>query len=166
MKRMLIPCSLLTIFILCYVAFGQGDKGRTQNNLKLQSRRDHMEYVRNVDFAAIDKTGPNERFTQTLFDQTSGAKTCTIQCIKTPAGGGSPAGLHTHQVDQIFYIVKGTMNIEIGEREYEVGPGTLVIFPAGVPHRNWNASSGPTVHLAFNTPMPDPNVPFATSVKP
>ena len=166
MKRMLIPCSLLTIFILCYVAFGQGDKGGTQNDLKLQSRGDHMEYVRKVDFAAIDKTGPNERFTQTLFDQTSGAKTCTIQCIKTPAGGGSPAGLHTHQVDQIFYIVKGTMNIEIGEREYEVGPGTLVIFPAGVPHRNWNGSSGSTVHLAFNTPMPDPNVPFATSVKP
>jgi uncharacterized cupin superfamily protein len=57
-------------------------------------------------------------------------------------------------------------NIEIEGKEYEVGPGTLVIFPAGVPHRNWNGSSGPTLHLAFNTPMPDPNVPFATSVKP
>jgi len=166
MKKIFIPFGFLTIFVLSYVAFGQGDKGGTQSAIKLQSAGDHMEYVRAVDFAAIDRTGPNERFTQTLFDQTSGAKTCTIQCIKTPAGGGSPAGLHTHQVDQIFYILKGTMNIEIVGKEYEVGPGTLVIFPAGVPHRNWNGSSGPTVHLAFNTPMPDPNVPFATSVKP
>jgi mannose-6-phosphate isomerase-like protein (cupin superfamily) len=166
MKRIFIPCSFLTIFVLSYVVFGQGEKGEIQNAIKLQSREDRMNYVRAVDFATIDRTGPNERFTQTLFDQTSGAKTCTIQIIKTPAGGGSPAGLHTHQVDQIFYILKGAMNIEIKGKEYEVGPGTLVIFPAGVPHRNWNGSSEPTLHLVFNTPMPDPNVPFATSVKP
>ena len=113
MKKICIGCTLLTVLVLSYVAFGQGDKGGTQNTIKLQSGRDHMEYVRMVDFAAIDRSGPNERFTQTLFDQTSGAKSCTIQCIKTPAGGGSPAGLHTHRVDQIFYILKGTMSIEI-----------------------------------------------------
>jgi uncharacterized cupin superfamily protein len=95
-----------------------------------------MNYVRLVDFAAIDGSGPDERLVQALFDHTSGAKTCTIHCIKTPAGGGSPAGLHTHQVDQIFYILKGTMGIEIEGKEYEVGPGALVVFPAGVPHRN------------------------------
>jgi mannose-6-phosphate isomerase-like protein (cupin superfamily) len=166
MKRIFIPCSLLAIFVLSYGVFGQGERGGAQKGTKLQSRGDHMNYVRAVDFAAIDRTGPGERFTQTLFDHTSGAKNCTIQCIKTPAGGGSPAGLHTHQVDQIFYILRGTMSIEIEGKQHEVGPGTLVVFPAGVPHRNWNGSSGPTVHLVFNTPMPDPNLPFATSVKP
>ena len=100
-----------------------------------------MNYVRAVDFAAIDRSGANERFTQALFDHTSGAKTCAIQCIKTPAGGGSPAGLHTHQVDQIFYILRGTMSIEIEGKEYEARPGSLLVFPAGVPHRNWNGSS-------------------------
>ncbi len=72
-----------------------------------------MEYVRTVDFAAIEKSGVDERLIQNLFDHTSGAKTCTINCIKTPAGGGSPAGLHFHAVDQIFYILSGTMSIEI-----------------------------------------------------
>jgi mannose-6-phosphate isomerase-like protein (cupin superfamily) len=166
MKRIFVPCSLLTIFVLSYAVSGQVERGGTQESIKLQSRGNHMNYVRAVDFAAIDRTGPGERFTQALFDHTSGAKTCTIHCIKTPAGGGSPAGLHTHQVDQIFYILKGTMSVEIEGKQYEVGPGTLVVFPAGVAHRNWNGSSGPTVHLAFNTPMPDPNLPFATSVKP
>ena len=123
-----------------------------------------MNYVRAVDIAAIDGSGPDDRFTQTLFDHTSGAKTCTIQCIRTPAGGGSPAGLHTHQVDQMFYILRGTMSVEIEGREYHAGPGTLVVFPAGVPHRNWNGGSEPTVHLAFNTPLPDPKAPFARSV--
>jgi mannose-6-phosphate isomerase-like protein (cupin superfamily) len=125
-----------------------------------------MDYLRMIDFGAIDSVGPDKRFTQTLFDHTSGAKSCSINCIKTPAGGGSPAGLHTHLVDQVFYILRGAMSIEIEGKQYEVGPGALVIFPAGVPHRNWNGSSEPTLHLVFNTPLPDPNVPFATSVNP
>ncbi len=93
-----------------------------------------MNYIRPVDFAAIEQSGPEKRLTQTIIDHTSGAKTCTIYCIKTPAGSGSPAGLHTHEVDQIFYILKGTMSIEIENKEYEVGAGTLSNIPS------WSAS--------------------------
>ncbi len=123
-----------------------------------------MEYVRMVDFAAIERSGADERVTQSLFDHTSGAKNCTINCFKTPVGGGSPAGMHIHAVDQIFYILKGTMSIEVEGKQYDCGPGSLIVFPAGVPHRNWNDGSAPTVHLAFNTPLPDPGAPFAQSV--
>ena len=123
-----------------------------------------MEYVRTIDFDAINKSGKDERLTQKMFDHTSGAKNCTINCIKTPAGGGSPAGMHVHDVDQIFYILSGTMSIEIEGKQVECGAGSLIIFPAGVPHRNWNGTKEPTVHLAFNTPLPDPNVPFAKSI--
>ncbi len=123
-----------------------------------------MEYVRKVDEAALAAAGPDERFSQWLLDHTSGGQHCSINWIRTPAGGGSPAGMHTHVVDQIFYILSGVMNLEIEGNEYLAGPGSLVVFPAGVPHRNWNGGSEPTVHLAFNTPLPDPNEPFARSV--
>jgi mannose-6-phosphate isomerase-like protein (cupin superfamily) len=123
-----------------------------------------MEYVREVDFAAIDKSGADERLAQALLDHTSGATTCTSFCIKTPVGGGSPAGLHVHDVDQLFYILQGVMSTEIEGRQYDCGPGSLIIFPAGAPHRNWNGGSEPTVHLTFSTPLPDPNTPFARSV--
>jgi mannose-6-phosphate isomerase-like protein (cupin superfamily) len=123
-----------------------------------------MEYVRKVDFAAIDSSGKDERLIQILFDHTSGAKNCTINCIKTPPGGDSPEGRHIHDVDQIFYILSGTMSIEIDGGQYECSPGTLVITPAGVPHRNWNCGSEPMVHLAFKTPMPNPANPFGKPV--
>jgi mannose-6-phosphate isomerase-like protein (cupin superfamily) len=123
-----------------------------------------MDYLRRVDQAALAAARPDERFSQWLLDQDSGSTHCSINYIRTPAGSGSPAGMHTHVVDQIFYILDGTMSLEIEGTRYEAGPGTLVVFPAGVPHRNWNAGSQATVHLAFNVPMPDPNVPFAVSV--
>src|ERR671928_1483716 len=116
-----------------------------------------MEYVRQVDFDQLNSS--TDRFTQRLFDRDSGASTCQINCIKTPAGGGSPAGMHVHDVDQIFYVLSGTMSIEIEGQQHDCGPGSLIVFPAGVPHRNWNDGPEPTVHLAFNTPLPDPNVP-------
>jgi mannose-6-phosphate isomerase-like protein (cupin superfamily) len=123
-----------------------------------------MEYVRKIDFSAIDRSGADERLTQALLDHNSGATTCTIFGIKTPAGGGSPAGMHVHDVDQVFYILRGTMSIEIEGKQYDCPPGSLIVFPAGVQHRNWNGGSEPTVHLAFNTPLPDPKLPFARSV--
>ena len=123
-----------------------------------------MEYVRKVDEAALAAAAPDERFSEWLLDHTSGGKHCSINWIRTPAGGGSPAGMHTHVVDQIFYILAGTMNLEIEGKEYLAGPGSLVIFPAGVPHRNWNGGKEPTVHLAFNAPLPDPAEPFARPV--
>lgn len=123
-----------------------------------------MEYVRKVDFAAIENSGADERITQSLLAQATGSETCEINCIKTPAGGGSPAGMHIHEVDQTFYILSGTMSIEVEGKEYECPPGTLIHFPTGVPHRNWNNGNKPTVHLAINTPAPDPDKPFAISV--
>jgi quercetin dioxygenase-like cupin family protein len=123
-----------------------------------------MEYVRTVDFEAIEKSGIDERLTQRLLDHASGARHCEINCIKTPPGGGSPAGLHVHDVDQIFYILSGTMGIEIEGTPHECGPGSLIVFPAGIRHRNWNGGSAPTVHLAFNAPLPDPDRPFARTV--
>lgn len=123
-----------------------------------------MEYIRTVDFSAFKPNGATGQLIQRLFDHTSGAKNCTINCIKTPPGGGSPAGMHTHAVDQIFYILGGTMSVEIEGQQHDCPSGSLIVFPAGIRHRNWNGGAEATIHLAFNTPLPDPDLPFAISV--
>jgi quercetin dioxygenase-like cupin family protein len=125
---------------------------------------DSFEYVRHVDAAARDATPLEDRYTESLLDPDSGARHCTISYIRTPAGGGSPAGMHVHEVDQIFYVLSGTMSIEIQGVGSVAPAGSLIVFPAGVPHRNWNDGDEPTVHLAFNVPMPDPARTFAISV--
>ena len=78
-----------------------------------------MDYIRQVDQGALAAAAPGERFSQWLLDQDSGAQHCSINYIRTPAGMGSPAGMHTHVVDQIFYILSGTMSLEIDDTPYE-----------------------------------------------
>lgn len=123
-----------------------------------------FQFVRTVDFEQVNALDPSVRFAQQLLDHESGARTCTISYIRTPAGGGSPAGLHVHAVDQIFFVLGGVMSIEIEGRTSTVESGSLIVFPAGTPHRNWNDGPEPTVHIAFNAPLPDPNEVFARPV--
>jgi uncharacterized cupin superfamily protein len=116
-------------------------------------------YVRPVDTAAIAALGEHERYSQKLIDATSGGRQAGVNYIRTPPGGGSPRGMHTHIWEQLFYVLDGTMSIEVDGQRHEVGSGNLIVFPAGMPHRNWNETDRDTVHLAINVPMPNPDRP-------
>src|SRR5258706_11731468 len=124
---------------------------------------EHMENIRPVDFAGL-RAGVDGH-PQRLLDRASGGTSCQVSCIKTPPASGSPEGLHTHEVDQLFYVLEGTMSIEVSGTLRDAGPGSLIVFPAGIPHRNWNAGHEPTVHLSIAAPMPAEGVPFARPVK-
>lgn len=124
------------------------------------------ETVRTLDLDAIAAASGARRYQQDLIDGRSGGTNAMVRYVVTPAGGGSPAGLHVHDFEQLFYIIAGEMHIEIDGDEFVAAPGTLVVFREGVPHRNWNGGTEETVHLAINAPLPDPDAPISTSVAP
>ena len=109
-------------------------------------------YVRLVDREAERALPTTERFRQQLIDERSGSSGTSVVYVRTPSGGGSPKGIHSHETDQFFYVLEGTMSISVDGKEFQAGPGSLVFFPAGVPHRNWNEFDIPTKHLAINPP--------------
>ena len=118
-----------------------------------------------VDFAMFAALAADERKSQKLLDRTSGGEKVAISYIRTPAGKGSPEGLHTHDFEQIFYVLSGEMNVEIDGAEFRAPTGTMIRFPKGVPHRNWNdVGAQDTVHLAINVPAPVLGVPAAKPV--
>jgi mannose-6-phosphate isomerase-like protein (cupin superfamily) len=108
-------------------------------------------YVRHVDLDEYMSTG--ERLVAKLLGQHANPVGCQVSLLRTPPGGGSSRGLHTHEFDQIYFVLSGTMGIEIDDTQFEVGRGDLIIFPAGTPHRNWTAGSVPAVHLAIASPV-------------
>lgn len=113
-----------------------------------------MEYLRAIDEKGLASAGPDVRWTQMLHDRSQGATDVEVRLIRTPGGSGSPEGLHTHTFEQVFYVLEGTMHVEIdGVTSVVEAPGA-VVFPEGVPHRNWNERPEPTLHLAINAPAP------------
>lgn len=124
-----------------------------------------MEYVRKVDLSPLGQDGEG-LVVQWLYDRESGAKNCSVLSMRARPGVKSAAGLHTHPNDQVYYILSGTLGCEIGGKEYAAGPGTLVIFPAGVPHRNWITGTEQAVILSVQAPLAEPGAPLAVPVSP
>lgn len=42
---------------------------------------------------------------------------------------------HAHEVDELFWVVRGRLRIELRDGAIELGPGELVVVPRGVEHR-------------------------------
>ena len=61
---------------------------------------------------------------------------------------------HIHPFDQMYWVLEGTLHVEIADQVHDVEPDHLVVIPAGVPHRNRSSGPGVERHLAFLVPAP------------
>ena len=117
-----------------------------------------MRPVRTVDIAAFDKSRYD---TQYLYQ----GESCVI------IGSHVPAGLpayrhHVHEhCDQIYYIVRGEMHVQLGTEVHVAGPDTLVYIPKGTPHHNWNEGTEDELHLEVLAPAPRASLPLATATE-
>jgi quercetin dioxygenase-like cupin family protein len=78
--------------------------------------------------------------------------------------GGCGPGLHYHHSDQMYYLLEGSMNVQLGHQIHRIDAGTFVFIPAGLAHRNWNDGPGPETHFEMIIPAPAPTAPIALMV--
>lgn len=76
----------------------------------------------------------------------TGIESALFILSNVPPGCGGPK-MHMHPVDQVYYVLKGTMKVQLGSDIFVVGPDTVVYIPAGTPHCNWNEWQEPELHL-------------------
>jgi mannose-6-phosphate isomerase-like protein (cupin superfamily) len=120
------------------------------------------QYIRPIDFATFN--ADRARFLQRLVDRSNSEITsCCLNYVRTPPHGGTPGGEHVHEYDQFMFLISGRMMVKIAGETHAVGPGTLMIFPAQVPHHFWNLDEE-TIHLTIMAPAPDPDKPRARQV--
>ncbi len=84
----------------------------------------------------LDKINLAEKFAQ--FDEAWSPRLLAElngQAVKLVKLRG-PFVWHHHEVeDELFLVVQGTLRMEFREYEVRVGPGELIVVPAGVDHR-------------------------------
>jgi len=110
-----------------------------------------MKHVRPVDFSAY--RGEGYEF-QILYT----GESCRVIGSHVAAGATAPPH-HYHPVDQLYYIVEGEMQLQLGSERLTAGPDTLVYIPAGTPHHNWNDGSVGEFHFEVLAPGPRPDEP-------
>lgn len=59
---------------------------------------------------------------------------------------------HSHEFDQIAMIVSGTAIYHVGEVDNEVGPGSVMLVPAGVEHWIEPTGEGPVENIDVFAP--------------
>lgn len=118
-----------------------------------------MEFVRDFDESKAVPTG----FRGYNWAVVSRLESAYIIGSWIDAGGCGP-GLHYHEVDQAYYLVRGESNVQVGDETHHITPGTFVHIPAGTAHRNWNDSTEQEFHIEIIVPAPSPAVPIALFV--
>jgi quercetin dioxygenase-like cupin family protein len=69
---------------------------------------------------------------QVLLGPDDGAPHFAMRRFIMGEGGGMPR--HTNTVEHEQYVLHGRARVSIGEAVHEVGPGSVLYIPAGVPH--------------------------------
>lgn len=61
-------------------------------------------------------------------------------------------GTHSHDEDNAFYVIEGTMSVLVGERWIDAPRGSFVLVPGGVTHDFQNRSGARAGMLALVVP--------------
>lgn len=61
-------------------------------------------------------------------------------------------GAHSHEEDDIFYVIEGTMSVLFGDRWIDAPKGSFVLAPGGVTHDFENRSSSRAGVLNLSIP--------------
>lgn len=113
-------------------------------------------HLKSVDFEALG-AHPKEHVLQLLVgDWTNGPISSTTMVYNGKEPGfetESETGFHSHPYDQIFYMVSGKLMVNVeGEEPFEMNPGDVLTYPAGLVHRNWVAGDEKCFLIGINVP--------------
>jgi mannose-6-phosphate isomerase-like protein (cupin superfamily) len=80
-----------------------------------------------------------------------GGTVALVEHTLEPRSLGAPVHTHTNE-DEVSIVLEGTVGFLVGDQETDVGPGSTVVKPRGVPHAFWNATEGTARLLELISP--------------
>ena len=73
------------------------------------------------------------------------------QVAATRIAPGGAYGTHVDDYSQVFFVLEGRGEAEVGEERVSLEPGVILRTKAGEPHGLWAAADVPLVVLTVNT---------------
>jgi len=94
--------------------------------------------------------GPGDLYNLLITGDESKGALFQFEAI-VPQGGGPPAHVHSRE-DETFYVVKGSLEVLLGDSLYRAKAGDFVYIPRGTVHRFKNLGNQTAVQLVTFTP--------------
>lgn len=91
-----------------------------------------------------------ERYTWKVTGAESGEAYALIEG-EVPPQAGPPLHVHRRE-DESFYVLAGTYEFQVGAQRLQLGPGSCVFGPRGIPHTYKNVGMTASRHLVMITP--------------
>lgn len=86
----------------------------------------------------------------------AGSDSFVIAEWRDPGGPADPPRLIApwhihHRDDEAWYVLEGTLRVQVGNEVVEAGPGAAVFVPRGTAHTYWNPDTRPVRYLLVMT---------------
>lgn len=131
-------------------------------DVPVEDRTERRGYVVSAQDVETSEPMPGFRMTP-LASPASGSDHIVISLAEVDAGKSGP-GTHIHEFDQYYFVLEGELTVEVAMKRQTVAANTLVVLPAGVPHRQYNEGAVTEKHLAILTPVPEEGQPWDIGV--
>jgi quercetin dioxygenase-like cupin family protein len=93
---------------------------------------------------------PNPRTNILLRSEQTGGHVSVTEIVVPPHSAGPP--LHTHDFDEVFYVLEGQLIFQVNEQLLTKTAGELSFAPRNVPHTLANQSDPPARYMLVCTP--------------
>lgn len=108
----------------------------------------------------IEYRGLGALVKRVIYPQLTGVQGATLAVVYI--NPGEEIVLHSHQEEELYYIISGEGTVTLGDREVPVGPGTAVYIASNVVHGQRPTGNEPLYMVAVITPpfTPESTVTF------
>jgi mannose-6-phosphate isomerase-like protein (cupin superfamily) len=90
----------------------------------------------------------------TYVDSAAGSVHMGVGVCFLSAGGAIEP--HVHSFEESFFILEGSVIVQVGDQCFTLGPGQYGLISTGIPHGFRNAGSAPARWLEMQAPQPRP----------
>ena len=81
-----------------------------------------------------------------------GSNNQSVSVIHFDPGEGGPLSYHAEPVEEFYFVLEGTFEIQLDEETFVADEGTVAYIPPGVAHRPENTTDQTAVLLVVQTP--------------
>ncbi len=112
------------------------------------STQEHVKYVPTGKGSAY--WGPGDQLRFLVTGEETGGAIFIAEGLVLP-GGGPPPHIHSRE-DESFYLLEGTLTVQVGDKTLQALPGDFVFLPRGIAHTFRNTGQENARMLVTATP--------------